>query len=71
MIRKRPIPKARYYPESSLRYETILDGAVRVYRDGREVCQDSKAGWLEYKRRVKVMLQRQGGRCCLCHHPWP
>jgi len=36
------------------------------HRDGREVCVDSKAGWLEYKRRVKVMLQRPGGRCCPC-----
>lgn len=69
MIRRRPIPKARYYPDKSLRYETIMDGAVRVYPDGREVCQDSAAGWREYKRRVKVMLQRQGGRCCLCNRP--
>ena len=66
MIRRRPIPRSRYYPESSLRYRTILDGAVRVYPDGREVCQDSKAGWLEYNRRVKVMLLRQNGRCALC-----
>ena len=69
MKRKRPIPRSRYYPEKSLRYRPILDGAVRVYPDGREVCQDSKAGWLEYNRRVKVMLQRQEGRCCLCHRP--
>jgi hypothetical protein len=70
MIRRRPIPKSRSYPESSLRYTTIPDGAVRVYRaDGREVCVDSKAGWLEYKRRVKVMLQRQNHRCCLCGRP--
>jgi hypothetical protein len=46
MIRRRPIPKARYYPNSSLRYETLLDGAVRIYPDGREVCQDSKPGWV-------------------------
>ena len=65
-LRRRPILKSRPKPENSLRYTTILDGAVLVYPDGREVCVDSKAGWLEYKRRVKVMLQRQGGRCCLC-----
>jgi hypothetical protein len=66
-IRRRPIPRTRSYPDSSLRYDTILDGAVRVYRDGREVCQDSAAGWKEYKRRVEAMLLRQGGRCCLCN----
>jgi hypothetical protein len=69
MIRRRPIPRYRFYPNSSLHYETILDGAVRVYRDGREVCQNSKAGWLEYNRRIKVMVQRQGHRCCLCGRP--
>lgn len=67
MIRRRPIPRTRDYPAESLRYTTILDGAVRVYPDGREVCQDSVAGWREYKRRVSVMLNRQGGRCSLCN----
>ena len=71
MIRRRPIPRSAYswHPEPkgpSLRYELILDGAVRVYPDGREVCNDSPAGWREYKRRVGVMLQRQNFRCCLC-----
>lgn len=69
MIRRRPIPHSRPKPESSLRYRTILDGAVLVYPDGREVCQDSKAGWLEYKRRVKLMWERQNRRCCLCGKP--
>lgn len=68
-FRQRPILKNRPKPESSLRYTPILDGAVLVYPDGREVCVNSKAGWIEYKRRVKVMLQRQGGRCCLCNRP--
>jgi len=53
-------------PEFSQHYETILDGAVLKYRDGREICQDSSAGWHEYKRRVEAMLLRQEGRCCLC-----
>jgi hypothetical protein len=65
-IRRRPIPRSRDYPEQSLRYSTILGGAVRVYPSGREVCQDSTAGWREYKRRVKAMLERQEGRCSLC-----
>ena len=67
MIRRRPIPKSRDYPAESLRYTTILDGAVRVYPEGRQVCQDSHAGWREYKRRVSVMLERQGRKCCLCN----
>jgi hypothetical protein len=66
MNRRRPIPRTRDYPTESLRYMTILNGAVRVYLDGREVCQDSPAGWREYKRRVSGMLQRQNHRCCLC-----
>ena len=65
-LRRRPIPRTRPKPEFSQHYETILNGAVLRYRDGREVCQDSKAGWREYKRRVEAMLLRQGGRCCLC-----
>jgi len=69
MFRRRPINRVAVKPEQSLRYETILGGAVRVYRDGREVCQDSSAGWREYKRRVEAMLLRQGGRCCLCGRP--
>ena len=69
MLRRRPIPKFKLHPAVSQHYEVILDGAVRRYSDGREVCENSKAGWIEYKRRVKVMLQRQGGRCCLCNRP--
>ena len=69
MIRRRPIPRSKPKPEVSQHYETILDGAVLKYRDGREVCADSKAGWLEYKRRVSIMVQRQNHRCCLCKKP--
>ncbi|MCU1338815.1 MAG: hypothetical protein JWO19_4396 [Bryobacterales bacterium] len=71
MNRRRPIPCSPYHwqPEakpSSLRYDLLLDGAVRRYPDGREVCQDSPAGWREYKRRLEIMLSRQGHMCCLC-----
>jgi hypothetical protein len=69
IFRRRPILKSHPRPESSLRYSTILDGAVLVYPDGREVCVNSKDGWVEYKRRVKVMVQRQNFRCCLCKKP--
>ena len=69
MIRRRPIPRVRDYPTESLRYTMMLDGAVRVCSDGREVCQNSKDGWLEYKRRVKLMWERQNRRCCDCGRP--
>jgi len=69
MIRRRPIPRSRTYPSVSQHFELILGGAVRRYRDGREVCQDSPAGWREYKRRVEVMVQRQNYRCSLCNRP--
>ena len=66
--RPRPLlARAKLYPEISQHYELIMDGAVRRYSDGREVCQDSPAGWREYKWRVAVMVQRQGHRCCLCN----
>lgn len=66
MIRRRPIPRTRFYPPDSLRYTTILDGAVRVYPDGREVCQPNSEGWREYGRRIDLMLKRQRWLCCLC-----
>jgi hypothetical protein len=66
MIRRRPIPKTHFYPAQSLRYTMICNGAVRLYADGREVCQDSPAGWKEYSRRIDVMLARQENKCCLC-----
>lgn len=66
MNRRRPIPKTRIHPKVSQHYEMILDGTVRRYRDGREVCVDSPAGWREYKRRVEIMVTRQRFKCCLC-----
>ena len=42
---------------------------VKVFDDGREVCDLSvAAGRREYRRRVELMLARQGGRCCLEGH---
>jgi hypothetical protein len=39
---------------------------VRVFRDGREVCNLLvKAGKDEYNRRMRVMWERQKRRCCL------
>lgn len=37
----------------------------KVFRDGREVCSDTKAGRDEYDRRKRVMWERQKRRCCL------
>lgn len=65
-IRRRPIPRSRTFPEVSQHYELILDGAVRRYSDGREVCQENSKGWTEYTRRIGLMVQRQNYRCCLC-----
>jgi hypothetical protein len=71
-FRRRPIPRTPYswQPEAkgrSLRYDLILDGAVRKYKsDGREVCQDSHSGRREYLRRLEIMLSRQGRMCSLC-----
>src|SRR5579863_2920519 len=67
MFRRRPIPRTRLYPEHSMRYTVVLNGAVRVYPDGREVCQDNPQGWREYKHRVEIMVARQNHRCCLCN----
>lgn len=69
--RYRPIPRHlyRWLPKEkppSLRYELLLDGAVRRYPDGREVCQDSFPGRREYLRRLEIMLSRQMRMCCLC-----
>jgi hypothetical protein len=68
---RRPIPRSPYHwqPEPkgpSLRFELICNGAVRKYPDGREVCQDSPAGYAEYNRRLDIMLTRQHWMCCDC-----
>lgn len=59
-------PKAK---KESLKYELILDGAVRKYPDGREVCQANYDGRQEYNSRLNIMLRRQNYRCCLCGDP--
>lgn len=46
--------------------ELILDGAVKKYRDGREVCLKNSAGREEYNRRIAEMSARQRDLCCLC-----
>lgn len=44
--------------------------AVRVYPDGREVCNlATQAGKDEYKKRTREMVERQDNRCCLCYQP--
>jgi hypothetical protein len=69
MIRPKPISRGNYRyqrkakPASSLRYDVILEGAVRVYPDGRQVCQDNAAGRREYAKRIEIMVQRQNFRC--------
>ena len=44
--------------------------AVRIYPDGREVCNTkSPEGLAEYRARIAYMLMRQHGLCCLCAVP--
>ncbi len=54
MIRRRPIPRTRVKPEFSQHYETILDGAVLRYRDGREVCTELES------RLARIQAARRG-----------
>ena len=42
---------------------------VHVYPDGREVCQPTDKGTVEYRRRALVAWRAQGGRCALCGRP--
>src|SRR4051812_40334634 len=49
-----------------MRYEVILDGAVRKYPDGREICQNNAKGLAEYRRRTQEMTEQQNWKCCLC-----
>lgn len=47
--------------------ELILDGAVKKFKDGREVCCNNAKGNREYKERIRIMWYRQHGICCLCN----
>lgn len=40
--------------------------AVKVYRDGREVCQNNTAGKAEYERRRRIAWEDQEKRCNWC-----
>jgi hypothetical protein len=56
--------------ETSLRYELICGGAVKLYLDGREVCfDDTPEGQAEYKRRTMEMAIRQRWVCGICKDP--
>jgi hypothetical protein len=63
---QKPIRRTRKVKKSSLRYEVVLNGAVRVYPDGREVCQENRAGREEYKRRTLAMANWQENICGIC-----
>jgi hypothetical protein len=55
------------------KYFVALKPAVKVFPDGREVCNlKVKAGKQEYYQRTITMLQRQRFLCAMCHenmHP--
>jgi hypothetical protein len=44
-----------------------LQVAVKVFPDGRQVCQNNRAGRVEYARRRTEMWWRDLGICCICH----
>lgn len=47
-----------------------MSDAVRKLRDGREICKcRTVKGKREYKRRIELMWERQGGMCRICHRP--
>jgi len=46
-----------------------IRGTVKVYSDGREVCQDTRAGRAEYKHRTEQMYVRDEAICCICLLP--
>jgi len=50
-----------------LRYE-VIEGAVKRYPDGREVCLANEAGREEYARRIEVMRLRQHNICARGNH---
>jgi hypothetical protein len=58
-----PKPKDTPKPEA-------YNPAFETLRDGREICRNhpetgTMEGRREYKRRIKAMLERQNGICCL------
>jgi hypothetical protein len=63
-----PFPK----PKNTRPQETE-NKAFRVMLDQREICRNEPIGGTsegrrEYKRRIKLMLERQNGICCLAVH---
>lgn len=64
-----PKPKDAKSPAGSLRYALILNGAVRKYPDGREVCQRTRKGRQEYHERTIIMAERQHKLCGICWRP--
>ena len=57
------------HPKPKDRKRTISVHGVRHYRSGREVCDKSHAGRLEYKRRHRLAWERDKGICGICHRP--
>jgi hypothetical protein len=42
---------------------------LKIYRDGREVCQNNAAGDALYEQRTMGMVIRQERVCCICQDP--
>lgn len=64
--REKPVELPEFPKPRDIKNEPV---AVRVMKDGREVCNLlTKAGRDEYERRKRAMWERQGKRCCLEGH---
>ena len=46
-----------------------IENHVRIFSDGREICENTKPGRDVYKSRREAMSERQGGLCALCALP--
>jgi 5-methylcytosine-specific restriction endonuclease McrA len=67
------ISRTAYSKRSSLsrvsakaKREAQVGTAIRITRDGKDICLRSAEGRTEYKRRTLEMAQRQGLRCAIC-----
>lgn len=68
-----PLPKPDHH-KRKLRCKPRERGVTETWgvvhhRDGREVCDETKVGKEEYRRRLDVMHTRQHGHCGLCAKP--
>ncbi|ADV83857.1 hypothetical protein AciPR4_3099 [Terriglobus saanensis SP1PR4] len=64
MLRRTPLNKVRERPRR--KGKAMPKPAVRIMRDGREICTETAHGRAEYRRRRDAMWSRDHGICCIC-----